>query len=573
LQLILRKRKFSDGKFKFSPIFLIPQQELLDTIAELINRYEINLGTRNTDFYDDDYFIDKFSDIRILKGINFLLTKYYYTYNIIGPKSGFASVDLRLKLYNHYNDSSISFVLPKNKDSFFQQFSDSNNLNIEDVKKNLFSDHALFKVLNRKDSENSLNTSPLPKEVVLSYNKEIIKTLLNRSYWFEFSFNSDLIDGTKFKNLLFLTKRLGLYYESTRISHDKVKLRILGPQELVGRSSKYGRNLNILLLKNLNFFINNKLVVDLLMNHFGQKREVSIEFSLVNDLLEITDKELTEFDEEFDSKIEERFNNLFSALDKKWEITREPVIIEDGIIMIPDFKLKYNEIIIYVEIVGFWTEKYLNHKIRKVRLLENKYKDMILFIDENLNFPSTKLKTFRYGKEIHVSDLIHYMEEKYELPYIRESIEKIKIKKTELITAVNELLSKNYILTFEKVISFIPEFKNVETLLELINEEFFLNNENKNFIIASNSQLVLNLTFLDLLKQKIIKLAKEKTIWIIEDLFGEVSLENVRLKDKELKIALKILGCTWKIRNLVEEHVLLPTAEKNIHELPSQLKI
>ncbi|MHA1989854.1 MAG: DUF790 family protein [Candidatus Hodarchaeales archaeon] len=557
MQIILKKRKFSDKGLKFTPMFLTSHQELLDTIAELINSYEINLGTRNTDFYDDEHFISKFNDIRILKGINFILTKFYYSYTSTEYDSQISSADMRINLYDYYIQNNLSFILPKNKDLFFQQFSEERKYSIQDVKKNLFLDHSLFKVLSRKNGIKDENESPLPKEIVLLYNQETIRVILNRSFWFEFSFNNDLIDGTKFKNLIFLTKRLGLYYESIRLDDNNVKIKILGPQELVGRSAKYGRKLNVLLLKNLNFFVNNHLRVDLLINFYGQKREVSIDFSLVEDLLNIHENELKDLEEAFDSKVEEKFNNIYKALDKKWEITREPVIIENGIIMIPDFKLKYKNLVIFVEIVGFWTEKYLNHKIRKVRLLENKYENLILFIDENLNFPSTKLKTFHYGKEMHVSSFIHYIKDKYEKPIIKQTLKELKSRKEELITAINELLEKNDVVSFDRLLSIIPDFVDLEILKELVNTDFF-HNANNNFIIASYSQIILKFSAILSIKDKLIEVSRKGLVWEFDNLLQSFPILDINIEQRELRIAMKILGCNWKIKNLVEEFVIFP---------------
>ncbi|OLS25585.1 MAG: hypothetical protein HeimC3_13330 [Candidatus Heimdallarchaeota archaeon LC_3] len=569
MQLILKKRRVSDGNLKFTPIFLELHQEIIDSIAELINNnYEINLGKRIAKINDDEeYFINKFSDIRILRGLNLILMKFYYEHSHYSHDTGYSPEKLRIQMYKYFEQNKISFILPKDKENFFLNYSEETNIVVQNLKKDLFADHSLFKILTRKKQNEQVKDPPLPKMIIYLYNNEIIRTLLNRSYWIDFDFKLENVNGTLFKNLIFLSKRLGLHFESNNLNNGAVNIRILGPQELVGKSTKYGKNLNILFLKNIDFFVSNNLIINLLINFFGQKREIFIDLSILKDLLNTYTRDISDIDQVFDSKVEKKFNDIFKILNKNWEITREPIIIENGIIMIPDFKLKYFNTIVFMEIVGFWTERYLTHKFRKIKLLENKYKDMILFVDENLKFPETKLKTFYYGKNMHVTNFIQFLKEKYETPYIKENIEKLKTDKTSIISSINKLSNKLKSFSFLKLVEEISTFKNIETINALITENYFDDKQNIRFLIAINARIIINLDIIIELQNNLIKLSEQKDNWEGEELLKIIVDLNLGMDNGHIRIALKILGCTWKIKNLVQEFILLPERFNDLKEI------
>jgi len=86
----------------------------------------------------------------------------------------------------------------------------------------------------------------------------------------------------------------------------------------------------------------------------------------------------------FDSKLEQRFARDFRRLAPDWDVVREPQPVESaGSLIFPDFELVLRRDPskrFFLEIVGFWTPKYLEDKLRKLR--EARLEAVILCIDE-----------------------------------------------------------------------------------------------------------------------------------------------------------------------------------------------
>lgn len=86
----------------------------------------------------------------------------------------------------------------------------------------------------------------------------------------------------------------------------------------------------------------------------------------------------------FDSKLEERFAKAFRKAARDWDVVREPRPVEvEGSLIFPDFELVHRRDPtrrFLLEIVGFWTPKYLEEKLRKLR--HAKLDNVILCIDD-----------------------------------------------------------------------------------------------------------------------------------------------------------------------------------------------
>jgi uncharacterized protein len=70
----------------------------------------------------------------------------------------------------------------------------------------------------------------------------------------------------------------------------------------------------------------------------------------------------------FDSSVEEKFANKFEQSVTGWNLIREPdpLILSTGKALIPDFMFEKYGRKIYLEIVGFWTNEYLERKLNKI---------------------------------------------------------------------------------------------------------------------------------------------------------------------------------------------------------------
>ncbi len=89
----------------------------------------------------------------------------------------------------------------------------------------------------------------------------------------------------------------------------------------------------------------------------------------------------------YDSKLEERFAREFRQAAPDWDLIREPEPLRAGDHLIfPDFAIYHRRDPtrrVLLEIVGFWTPRYLQAKLERLRDAEAP--DLILCVDESLN--------------------------------------------------------------------------------------------------------------------------------------------------------------------------------------------
>ncbi len=84
----------------------------------------------------------------------------------------------------------------------------------------------------------------------------------------------------------------------------------------------------------------------------------------------------------YDSRVEADFAQRFTALRSGWRLTREPGPLAVGRqVMLPDFLFEKEGLQVYLEIAGFWTPTYLQHKLAQLEGVENV--DMIVAADRS----------------------------------------------------------------------------------------------------------------------------------------------------------------------------------------------
>ncbi|OGQ80090.1 MAG: hypothetical protein A2289_21625 [Deltaproteobacteria bacterium RIFOXYA12_FULL_58_15] len=114
----------------------------------------------------------------------------------------------------------------------------------------------------------------------------------------------------------------------------------------------------------------------------------------------------------FDSRLEERFAREFGQITADWDLIREPEPIPVGRSLIfPDFSLvrrgpPYDRW--FLEIVGFWTPEYLEHKI--ATLHQAGLERLIICIDKTKNCSDNELparaRVIRFAKKVDVEEVL-----------------------------------------------------------------------------------------------------------------------------------------------------------------------
>lgn len=248
-----------------------------------------------------------------------------------------------------------------------------------------------------------------PEDLIKRYNLSLAQTSLFKCSRMEFTASGN------WKNIFRSIKWLGLMYSIEKLSSSSVRTVSLdGPMSLFKMTDRYGVALAKLLpsiVESDSWTIKAELV------DRKKNRILSFEESSEH-LREMVVISTTTSDEtrtlQFDSSVEEKFARKFIALRTGWILKREPeplVVYEEQTgkqsVIIPDFSFELPETEredgtgeeeekkkrrkrVYLEIVGFWTQEYMQRKLAKLSsLLQSDHRhhgDIDLFVaaDESL---------------------------------------------------------------------------------------------------------------------------------------------------------------------------------------------
>jgi predicted nuclease of restriction endonuclease-like RecB superfamily len=114
----------------------------------------------------------------------------------------------------------------------------------------------------------------------------------------------------------------------------------------------------------------------------------------------------------YDSQLEARFAKDFRKAAPDWNVVREPRPVESlGSLIFPDFELVHRRDPTrrwLLEVVGFWTPKYLEEKLRKLRAAQ--LDNLLLCIDQERGCADADLpkdaRILRYKRRIDVNAVL-----------------------------------------------------------------------------------------------------------------------------------------------------------------------
>ncbi|MEM3498283.1 MAG: DUF790 family protein, partial [Conexivisphaerales archaeon] len=197
---------------------------------------------------------------------------------------------------------------------------------------------------------------PEPSKVIYEYNFRTVSSLLLRSTYIKFWISD------RWKEALWAVKRLGLMYQLEGSS-----IIVDGPASIIHNTKAYGLGISRL------FYFITKAKKWWIEAGIGSR----VLTANSDDPILSGEGEIT-----FDSNVERKFYQDFVSLKTGWNIKREPEPIMAGsYTIIPDFLFEKGGIKVYMEIVGFWTDKYLERKFRKLK--ELKVDNLIVAIDSS----------------------------------------------------------------------------------------------------------------------------------------------------------------------------------------------
>jgi hypothetical protein len=243
------------------------------------------------------------------------------------------------------------------------------------------------------------------------------------------------------QKIFFRTKKLGLIYEAYK--SDDLWIKIDGPNSIFKLTRRYGSSIAKLIpaiMRNPNW----KIKAKILWKYTNEVYSFFIDSDSHRDLFRIWTETKT-----FDSLVEEDFGSRFEALRSKWIIRREPEpLIAGKNVMIPDFSFERDNLKIFMEVVGFWTNEYLLRKIDKLEKINEK---MIVAVDESLACETIKklqnyslIKIIFYKKKIPLSPVLNFLRNEYEKIHNKQFIfmKNFKMNFTETIVDFKEFASR-----------------------------------------------------------------------------------------------------------------------------------
>ncbi len=386
--LITRSRA---GKIK--PVYCPIDNRHLDLASDLIEAFSKNIGRRKGELLN---FLERFEglgyDYRLIRGLSTLLERRC-TFDV---KSQVDQREARRIVFTEANRYPL-VATEEMKSAVLSKAASILNVAAADLEASLWSD--LDEELIVKEF------SPMAAEELLKlYNMSLTQTLMFKATRIEFQV------AANYKEIFRRIKFLGLMYT---IEEDvgSLKVSVDGPMSLFKLTERYGTSF-AKLLPSIVEAKEWRLKATIVAGQKHSPRILQLELNS-NNLSNIITSQSLEREEGwvFDSSVEEKFARSFSVLGTGWRLVREPEALVVGRqVMIPDFGFEKAGMKAYLEVVGFWTEDYLEKKIQKLKQL--RAKNMIIAVDKTLGYSRFKklgMEILFYEREVPVRPIMDYL--------------------------------------------------------------------------------------------------------------------------------------------------------------------
>ncbi len=424
----------------FYPRFLSKSDDSL--IIQAIEEFESTLEDIESEVNKEN-FIGQFPDYKLGVCLYETLSSEFYRISKIDSENALELAQYRLKLWDLVNKYYNGVVTEAySRDEVFEKFRESLPPKYHDWNKTALNDW-IFANYSHRQKRGKPFERPTPEIVREATNLQMIRGILHYAQEVEIIIPIPYkLTSKQVKGLFFLSKRLGIFTTINKLI-DSLSIKIVGPEELIGRRDKYGRKIQMLIEQLINRRIQELSIKDWLLNisiPWGRRtRIISFDLTHLPDLPSIGGKTSENMD--FDSKTEKHIFHILTAL-TPWRVAREPdVLIENNQVFVPDFSLQYADLPpIYIEVVGFWTEDYKTKKIEKLTELGKTVSfPLILIVDSSLEFPQIPpFPTFKYISDFRaiLVPLNQYLRKKYLIPYEKNRITYLKENITKEIDVV-----------------------------------------------------------------------------------------------------------------------------------------
>ncbi len=340
--LITRRRRD-----KISPVYAQLNRENLGIARLLIQTYRDYVGKTKGELSGAANGLEDMGyDYRYVRGLSTLLDRRCQ----LEPKAILNPVKARRQIFKISNKEGFP-TTPEARRAILNRVAKELEITLEELEESLYGDLEDELLLKDFDSVD-------PEALVKQYNLSLTQTLL--FYSTELSFTTI----GNWQRIFRQIKWLGLIY-TVRRSDDGYDVKVDGPVSLFKLNRRYGTSLAKLLptiLQNQEWHVKAKI-----LRHKGNRRLLNLELDNTKHGGIMKALGTPNGKEAYDSRVEQDFATRFRVLDTGWKLIREPEPIPVGRrVMIPDFGFKKGGMIVYLEVAGFWTPRYLEEKIRKL---------------------------------------------------------------------------------------------------------------------------------------------------------------------------------------------------------------
>lgn len=428
------------SKGTIRPAYAKFDPETLDLAKLLIDTFKLHVGKPYGELLAE---LEGFEEMnfRFIRGLSQLLIRrsVVETVSVVDPSSAREAV---------FEACGGMAPTPEERKAALETASEKFSVSVPELEEALWADLEENQVLKEFRPQ-------APAELLRQYNISQTQTLLFRAV------DMDLWIRGNYQQLLWAVVRAGLMYslgeagETNRKIEEEVRLHLDGPASLFRMSERYGNafaRVFPVLLKCESWGLRAGIL------HKGYQGKRILEFTLDDSeeafglglgpgplhkpgLVEEgkesygpeesaeTETKTQTRKEAYDSVVEKEFASLGFG---RWKARREPTVLKAGpYAFVPDFSLERDGVLVFVEIVGFWTPEYLEKKIRKLKEVKE---TVLLLVGKKLrcsekDFPGRNV--IFYDKKIPAREIMQALRE-YEEKKFAEDLEKLRGMEIEL---------------------------------------------------------------------------------------------------------------------------------------------
>ncbi|MFQ5759073.1 MAG: DUF790 family protein [Candidatus Bathyarchaeia archaeon] len=414
LPLDLLRVRTRKGQIK--PIYADINEENLELATTLLELFRTHLGKRKGDLLDrvSAYEMAGF-DYRFVRGLSLILQRLciFQVEAVVDPPLA------RRLIFE--GASRRGFVATSEmRKQVLHEVAKQLNVTDEQLEKSFYAD--------LEDELILMEFSPISaSELLKRYNLSLTQTLLFRSTFMEVKVSE------YWKEVLREIKFRGLMY-SAETRNDVFQITVDGPFSLFKLTQRYGTSMAKVLPTIVQadmWEINANIVrTSQLGKRIFQLKLTSAE---VQDKIKPPTLRRESGQVAFDSLVEEKFFRDFQSLQLGWKLIREPhPLIVGKHVFIPDFCFEKSGMKVYMEIVGFWTRRYLETKIKKLQQLQGV--DILIVANEQL--ACDKLKRLKgqlifYKGKVPLKPILKFLKSREET-LLRLEIENLNLARLNL---------------------------------------------------------------------------------------------------------------------------------------------